>query len=78
MKEELGPFYLFSFYLFMYLFIFWPCHVACEILVPPPGIEPVPPTLVAQSLNHWTAKEVPGPFSLESSQIKVRQNSFEL
>ena len=26
------------------------------ILVPPPGIEPAPPTLEAQSLNHWTAR----------------------
>ena len=26
-----------------YLFIYWPCHMACGILVPWPGIEPVPP-----------------------------------
>ena len=32
---------------FIYLFIFvsWPCHMAYGILVPPPGIEPVPPAL---------------------------------
>ena len=30
-----------------------------EILVLPPGIEPVPPAVEAQSLNHWTSKEVP-------------------
>ena len=35
------------------------CHVARGILIPPPGIEPVPPALEAQSLNHWTAREVP-------------------
>ena len=23
------------------LFFFWSCHVACEILVPQPGIEPM-------------------------------------
>ena len=32
---------------------------ACGILVPRPGIEPTPPALEAQSLNHWTAREVP-------------------
>ena len=29
-------------------------------LVPQPGIEPRPPALGAQSLNHWTTKEVTG------------------
>ena len=29
-----------------------PYHAACGILVLPPGIEPVPPALEAQSLNH--------------------------
>ena len=24
-----------------FLFFFWSCHVACEILVPQPGIEPM-------------------------------------
>ena len=37
---------------------FWPCHVACGILVPRPGTEPVPPAVEVQSLNHWTAREV--------------------
>ena len=35
------------------------CSVACGILVPQPGIKPVPPAVKAWSLNHWTAKEVP-------------------
>ena len=34
-------------------------HVACGILVPRPRIEPVPPAAEAQSLYHWTAREVP-------------------
>ena len=38
---------------------FWPCHAACGILVPQQGIEPVPPAWDVQSLNHWTATEVP-------------------
>ena len=33
----------------------------CGILVPQPGIEPTPPAVEAQSLNHWTTSEVPGP-----------------
>ena len=41
-------------------FFFLPSPVARGILVPQPGIKPVPPALEAQSLNHWTAREVPG------------------
>ena len=33
--------------------------MASGILVPQPGIEPMPPEVEAQSLNHWTAREVP-------------------
>ena len=33
---------------------------ACkQDLVPQPGIEPGPPALGAQSLTHWTTREVP-------------------
>ena len=39
---------------------------ACRILVPRPGIEPVPPALEVWSLNHWTAREVPGPASYKA------------
>lgn len=35
-----------------------PCCPTCEILVPPPGTEPGLPTLEAQSINHWTVREV--------------------
>ena len=31
--------------------------MACEILVPQPGIEPGPSAVEAQSSNHWTARE---------------------
>ena len=34
--------------------------MACGILVPRTGIEPAPPAVEARSLNHWTAREVPG------------------
>ena len=33
--------------------------VVCEILVPQPGIKPVPSTVEAQNLNHWTTKGSP-------------------
>ena len=48
-------------YLYIYLreFFFWLRHAACEILVPRPGIKPVPPALGARSVNHWAAREVP-------------------
>ena len=36
----------------------------CRVLVPQPGIEPVPPAVVEQSLNHCTAREVPFLFFL--------------
>ena len=39
-----------------FLFGFWP---SCGIFVPPPGIEPTPPAVEAQSHNHWTARELP-------------------
>ena len=45
-----------------HFFFFWPRHTARRILVPRPGIEhvpPAPPALEVQSLNHWTAREVP-------------------
>ena len=38
-------------------FFFWPWYAACGILAAQPGIELEP--LARQSLNHWTAKEVP-------------------
>ena len=39
-------------------FFFFFCQEACRILVPPPGLKPVPPAVEAQNLNHWTAREV--------------------
>lgn len=46
---------------FFFLFFFGPCHVACRMLVSRPRIEPSPLSVLgAQSLNHWTAREVSG------------------
>ena len=40
-------------------FFFFDCSMTYDILAQP-GIEPKPPALETQSLNHWTTKEVPG------------------
>ena len=45
-----------------------PC-VAYGILVPQPGIEPAPPALEGQSLNHWTTREAPETFHFNSHTI---------
>ena len=45
--------------MFLFLFFFLPHCTACRILVPRPGIEPVPSAVEAWSLNHWTTREVP-------------------
>lgn len=45
-------------YLFISLFMFWPCSMACEILVPQPGIEPKSPALEAESYP-LASQEVP-------------------
>ena len=38
-----------------YLFLF--CHTSWFVELPQPGIEPIPPAVEAQSLNHWTTRE---------------------
>ena len=37
-------------------------HVACRIVVPREGIEPVPSAAKARSPNHWTTREFPNFF----------------
>ena len=49
--------YIYYHYLFYFI---WPYCEACRIFVPWPGTEPGPSAVEAQSLNGWTAKEVPG------------------
>ena len=41
-----------------YYFTFWPCCMACGILVPRPGTKPTLPEVKAQSHNPWTARGV--------------------
>ena len=38
---------------------FWPHCVGCGILVPEPGIEPVPPTVKMWIVDHWATRQVP-------------------
>ena len=40
-------------------FFFWPCRMACGILVPQLGIKPMPSAVKVQSPNHWTGREFP-------------------
>ena len=42
-----------------FFFFFWLRRAACRILVPQPGIEPIPFAVEAQSPNLWTAREFP-------------------
>ena len=41
-------------------FFFRLCSMAYGILVPQPGIEPMPPALEVRSLNQWTTRKPPG------------------
>ena len=50
--------------------------MACGILVSWSGIGPMPPALEAWSLNHWTAREIPGRVSRLVS--RWRQTYFSL
>ena len=58
----LGGYLSFYFYFLNYIFIYLAVlGLGCSTrdIVPWPGIKPGPPALGAQSLNHWTTREVP-------------------
>ena len=46
----------------VFFLLFWLHHAANGFLVPWPRIEPVPCAVKTESLNHWTAREVPFSF----------------
>ena len=52
----------------LYLFFF--LASPCGILVPHPGIEPVPPAEGVQSASHWTTREAPTANTLEFGEVK--------
>ena len=53
-EENLAGFFFFFFFL-----NFWPYHSTCRTLIRQPGTKPEPPAVEGQSLNQWTAREVP-------------------
>ena len=53
------------------MWVFWPCHVACGILVPRPVIEPGPSAVKAWGPNLWTAREFPGDEFVEKGQAGI-------
>ena len=60
-------------FLCFFFFFFWPCHLACGILVPRPGIKPVAPAVEARSPNHWTTTEFLPDFYLPNLHNCVTQ-----
>ena len=48
------------FFFNLFVFVFLPRTEAYRNLVPPPGIEPGPLAVKAQSPNHWTVRKFPG------------------
>ena len=58
------------------IFVFWPYHMTCEILVPQPGIELWPSAVRTQSSNHWTTREFPGYFPTVSFNSSPEQFSL--
>ena len=55
-------------------FCFWPCHMACGLLVPQPGMESLPSALEAQFLNHWATRDV---YHLRAGMYIYLQNDLE-
>lgn len=53
--------------LFVFFFFFQLCLVACKILVPLSGIEPMPSAVEMKILSHWISREVPPALSHFSS-----------
>ena len=66
-----------SFGCICFLNIFWLCLVACGILVPQPGIEPLFPALEVQSLNCWHVREVPASLFLRGCQVTSSKEMLE-
>ena len=58
-------------------FFFWPCHAACGILIPWPGIKLTPPAAEARSLKHWTARKVPENYKTLMKEIEGDINRWK-
>ena len=56
----------------VFVFFFFLLHCAvCGLLVPQPGIKPMPPAVEAQFPNHWTSREVPRYFFFTFKRKKI-------
>ena len=66
-----GTYYFFSLF-------FGPSCTACGILVPRPGMEPLPPALGASSLKHWTPREIPGQYIWCFKPLRLAKEIFIL
>ena len=76
----LGPSFFFFFkeitsYLTVYCLKFFLGHTVRYVELPQPGIEPVPPAVEAQSLNHWTTREVPIPLFKNTLEYPQRKSN---
>ena len=60
----------------LFFFFFCPCLTTCWILVPQPGIKPMPPTVEMQGLNHWTTRGKSREF-LNSKSIKQKGEKMD-
>ena len=52
--------------------------VQCRILDPRPGIEPLSPAVEVQTLNHWTAREVPLAFCVSYTLFAILSFFFQM
>ena len=66
MHGNFDPFWLAPCFCHAYV---WPYPTACGNLVPQPGMQPAPPAVEAQSLHHWTSREVPTLFITVSHEL---------
>ena len=48
----------------------------CGILVPQPGIKPMPPEVGVWSLNHWTTREVPRNFTFTLGITYINSSEY--
>ena len=65
-------------YILGILFFFFGCNL-CHgggVLVPQPGMEATPPALAAQSLNHWTTREILAVYTLHHGLSQDFDYSF--
>ena len=72
MIEVLGVHSLFFFIRSLLGTFFWSSSMhVCGILVPRPGIEPVPSAVEVWSPRHWTAGQIPARPHLEALWVQI-------